>query len=125
MGFWVFMFACNLLAPTLMLVFGYVMRYYPPKQINAIYGYRTPMSTKNINTWNYAHAVCGKLWWRIGWWMLILSVVCQLPFIHSDTDTVGKLAAVLETVQCLFLIAPIFAVERALKKKFDKDGNER
>ena len=65
MGFWIFMFLSNELIPILMLLFGWIFKKHPPKNINSVYGYRTSMSTKNIETWNFAHAYCGRLWQRI------------------------------------------------------------
>jgi uncharacterized membrane protein len=32
----------------------------PPRKINKIYGYRTNMSMKNKDTWDYAHRFYGK-----------------------------------------------------------------
>lgn len=39
-----------------------MLRKRPPKKINSFYGYRTAMSMKNRETWEFAHKHCGKLW---------------------------------------------------------------
>ncbi len=123
MWFWIVMFFCNLMLPAFMLGFGVVMERHTPKEINGVYGYRTPMSTKNMLTWNYAHAVCGRLWQRVGMVMLPVSAAVQLPFIKSSENTVGIMTGVLCALQCAALFATIFFVERALKKKFNRDGS--
>ena len=46
MWFYIMMFICNLLIPILMLICGFFMSKYPPKEINGIIGYRTTMSRK-------------------------------------------------------------------------------
>ena len=46
MGFWIFMFLSNELIPILMLLFGWIFKKHPPKNINSVYGYRTSMSKK-------------------------------------------------------------------------------
>lgn len=125
MGFWVAMFICNLLVPLLMVVFGRIMYKHTPKTINGVYGYRTSMSMKNEDTWKFAHDYCGKLWYKVGLIMLIPSVLVQLPFVKSSTDTIGIMTVVLETVQICVMIASIFPTERALRKTFDKYGNRK
>lgn len=123
MGFWIFMMICNLLIPVIMIVIGMVFVNHPPKSINGIYGYRTTMSMKNMDTWNFAHLYCGKLWRKIGWIMLPISIVVMIPLLGKSDNIIGIWGGVLETVECIILIATIFPVERALKKNFDKDGN--
>lgn len=125
MGFWIFMFVCNMLIPVLMIVVGRIMWKRAPKKINGIMGYRTAMSMKNMDTWKFAHEYCGKLWWKLGWVMLIPSVLVQLPFPGSGEDAVGIVSGILCTVQCVVLIGAIVPVEKALKRNFDKDGKRR
>ncbi|MDE5596749.1 MAG: SdpI family protein [Lachnospiraceae bacterium] len=123
MGFWVFLTICNLMIPVLMIVIGKVFIKNPPKTINRIYGYRTSRSMKNQDTWNFAHFYCGKLWWKIGWVMLPLAIIGMLPVIGKNDDIVGGVSAVVVTAECIALFVTIFFVERALVKKFNKEGN--
>lgn len=125
MWFWIFMFICDLIIPLLMILFGRIMLKHPPKNINGIYGYRTSMSMKNMDTWNFAHRVCGALWWRIGWVMLVLSALIQLLFINKGVKTVGVMGGILCTVQCVILILSIIPVEKALKGNFHRDGTRK
>lgn len=122
-GFWIFMFIVDLLIPLLMLVFGWVLLKKPPKQINGIYGYRTARSMKNMDTWNFAHTYCGKLWSKIGGLMFPISMILMLFLKDKDSDTIGLWGGILIAIQTLVLIIAIFPVEHALKKNFDKDGN--
>lgn len=103
--------------PTIMLIFGWAFMKKPPKDINGFYGYRTTMSMKNQDTWEFAHRVCGRVWWRVGWVLSALSVAL-LCAVQLDWP-LGILVLVAEGTA---LIATIFPVERALKKTFDKDG---
>lgn len=113
---------CNVMISILMIVIGRWFVKNPPKTINGIYGYRTSMSRKNQATWDFAHLYCGKLWWKIGWIMLPLSVIAMLPAVGKNDDIVGGVGAVVGTVECITLFLSILPVERALKKRFDKDG---
>lgn len=66
MGFWLFMFVCNMLTPAIMIIAGYMMWKHCPPEINPIWGYRTIRAMKNMDTWKFAHDYCGRLWWKIG-----------------------------------------------------------
>lgn len=119
MWFWYFMFFSDLLIPVLMLVFGWIMLKHPPQNINGIYGYRTSRSMKNRETWKYAHEICGKIWWKAGWILFFLSVLVLLPFQKSSDAVIGSIGGIVCMIQCIVLVATIFPVEKALKKKFD------
>ena len=119
MGMWFFMMACNLILPVLMIILRRVFIKNPPKKINNVYGYRTSRSKKNQDTWDIAHLYCGKLWWKIGWSMLPLSIISMLPAIGKNDDFIGVLGAVVISVECIIMFISIFFTERALAKKFD------
>ena len=125
MAFWIFMTVSNFLIPVLMIIFGRVFLKHPPKTINSIYGYRTPMSGKNQETWDFAHQYCGKLWWKLGWIMFVISIFVMVPVFGKDTETVGTWGSVFEMLQGAVLLISIFPTEKALRKNFDKEGNRR
>lgn len=119
----VLMFVCNLLLPFIMVIAGYFMYKHSPKDINGIIGYRTKLSMKNQETWDFAQKFCGKLWLKIGGIMLLLSIILQIPFKESNKNTICWLTVILETVQVIILIVSIVIAEKTLKNTFDKDGN--
>lgn len=63
--------------------------------------------------------VLGKLWWKIGWSMLPLSIISMLPAIGKNDDFIGVLGAVVISVECIIMFISILFTERALAKKFD------
>lgn len=121
MWFWWFMFVCDLLIPLILMIAGRMMWKHCPKKINDIYGYRTRRSKRNMETWKFAHDYCGRLWWKLGWILLIISSVAHFPFIHSDEDTIGILGTILCVIQLATLFGTVFMTERALKKEFAYD----
>ena len=125
MGFWIFMLAMNLLFPLIMIVMGRYFMKKSPKEINYIFGYRTNMSMKNKDTWDFAHNYFGKRWFRLGWLLIPISVIPMLFVIGKGEDIIGTVGMVVMVIDLILLIAPIFPTERALKKVFDKDGNKR
>lgn len=118
------MLIVSLLIPTVMIVFGGYFRKHEPTTINYIFGYRTKRSMKNEKTWAFAHHTLGKLWYRLGL-LLLLTVVPLFFFIRSPDDAVGTVGCIIMLVQTAALILSIIPVERALKKRFDDDGNEK
>lgn len=125
MGFWIFMLIMELLIPVAMIGFGKVFLRSAPKTINPIFGYRTKMSMKNEETWEFAHKYFGIIWYRAGWISLLLSLVIMLLLFGQSDDTIGNAGAVLCMLQMIPLIVPIFFTERALREEFDKDGKRK
>ena len=124
MGFWLFMLTMDLLIPFTMIGFGkYFLKKVPKEKM--IFGYRTAMSMKNKETWEFAHKYCGKIWYVCGWIMLPVTVVFLLLTIGKSEDYVGTVGGVICIVQLIPLIGSIFPTEIALKKNFDKNGKRR
>ncbi len=125
MLFWLFMLGCILLVPLVMIIFGRVFIKNAPKDINYVYGYRTPMSTSSLEAWEFAHSYIGKLWYILGIVILIPSVIGMIAVIGLDKDTVGYTGMAITMAQLFFMIIPIILTEIALKKNFDKNGNRK
>ena len=125
MGFWIFTTITNLLIPVTMLLFGMYFAKNSPKEINNLFGYRTPMSTKNKDTWNFAHQYCGKLWRILGAILLLISFIPMLFLIGKDTEVIETFAGVISVVQVIVLLLSIIPTEVALKRTFDKNGNRK
>lgn len=124
-GFWLFMLFCELLIPFVMIVFGGIFSRKTPGTINVWYGYRTALSMKNRDTWEFAHRYIGKLWVRLGWVTLIFSLFPLLLLFGKDVDTVGNASLVLTPIQLIIMVVPIFKTEAALKRTFDQSGRRR
>ena len=118
MWFWWCMLICNLIIPILFIVVGWMMWKHCPKEINGIIGYRTKRSMINLDTWKFAHDYCGRLWWKLGWIVLIPTIIIQIPFYGNNIKTIGIVGGIIVFIQCLTLIFSIMPTEKALKKHF-------
>ena len=125
MGFWLFCTASCLLVPAVMLYFGWRFLKKPPKHINSFYGYRTTRSMRNQQTWDFAHQVCGRLWFRWGLVLLPLSLLAMLLVLGKDVGELGLWLMGVTVIQVVVLLGSIVPVERALKKNFDQFGRKR
>ena len=123
MGFWIFMLIMDIMLPLIMIVFGRWFLKSAPKEINPVFGYRTSMSMKNKDTWDFAHKYCGKLWYRWGLAMLPVSVAAMFFAIGKNENITGMVGGIICAVQTIILISSIYPTEKALKNTFDKDGN--
>ena len=119
------MLLMDLLIPLTMIGFGKLFLTKTPKNINAVFGYRTTMSMKNRDTWEFAHKYCGKLWFRCGLVLLPLSVIPLIFVLNGNIDTIGTVGGVVSVIQLVPLVGSIFPTEAALKKTFDKNGFRR
>ena len=123
--FWIFVLAMDLLIPGVMIGFGKEFQKNPPTEINPGFGYRTAMSSKNQDTWDFAQKHMGKVWYQAGRMLLIPSVVPLLFVLGQDVGTVGHVGMAVSGVQIAVMLSSIAFVERALRKTFDKKGNRR
>ncbi|GAA0872666.1 SdpC immunity protein SpdL [Gangjinia marincola] len=104
------------ITPTLLILLGYIYRYFPPKKINYLYGYRTRRSMANQQIWNYANKVGAKMIILWGWLLALGSFVVYLLFPNN--------AMLLQGILLLILMIGLFIrSERKIDQHFDKNGN--
>ena len=127
MKFWIFMLVMNLLTPLVMIIYGRVFEKKPPKIARSkfAFGYRTVMSMRNEETWEYAHRFFGKLWFRFGIAVGLISIIVLFFFIGKDKDTVGFAGMIICYVQLVAMLLPVIPTELALRRRFDKNGNRK
>ena len=119
---WLMMLAINLIIPMIMIGFGKAFMKSPPKDINDAFGYRTAMSKKNPDTWEFAHKHFGRIWFRVGLVLLPVSVALMLTALGKTEEEVlglGALACCVETIPMVLCMIP---TELALRRTFDKTG---
>ena len=121
------MFVMNLLIPLVMIIYGRVFEKKPPKIARSkfAFGYRTVMSMRNEETWEYAHRFFGKLWFRFGIAVGLISIIVLFFFIGKDKDTVGFAGMIICYVQLIAMLLPVIPTELALRRRFDKYGNRK
>ncbi|WP_251862212.1 SdpI family protein [Clostridium sp. Marseille-Q2269] len=125
MEIWIAMIIMCLLIPVIMLGFGKYFVKNPPGKINDLFGYRTYMSMRNKDTWEFAHKYCGKLWVIIGKVMLGVSILAMLSVIRKDKNFILVFGGIVSAIQTIVLIGSIIPTEKALKRTFDIHGNRK
>lgn len=116
---------CELIVPIVMIAIGYGWKKSPPKNIGWDYGYRTSMSMKNQQTWDFAQKKIAEIWMLMGVISLFISfALCLmegiLKFIRLDVFAIA-----LPILQCIIMVVAIIPVEVSLRIHFDSDGNPK
>ena len=125
MAYWLLMLGTVLLIPLSMLGFGTLFVTNPPKDINSLFGYRTAMSMKNMDTWQYAHHYCGRLWCRIALVLAPVSCISFLVVRRADISVIGTVGCAICVLQLIPLALSIYFTEKALKRTFDLNGTRK
>lgn len=92
---------------------GFVMLKFPPKNINALYGYRTKSSMKSQKRWDFAQNYAAKEMMKLGVVLAFLGVLGLVFEFQSTTATIIGLGLMI-----LIVILLIVRVEAAIKKRF-------
>ena len=101
------LFFCNLLIPVVVIVTGRIMWKHYPKNINGLVGYRTTRSMKNMDTWKFANEHCGRLWYKMGLFMLAFSVLVSVLLLRTNDNTYSMISLIFVLLQCIILIVSI------------------
>jgi uncharacterized membrane protein len=109
----------NILATLILIALAIIMYFYTPKKPSA-FGYKTPRSIKNPDTWNYANHLAKRLFLAVVGVFLIAEILFY-RFGSSDEWAYKRSAQVL--IISTLLVIPI--VEIALYLRFDRNGNQR
>ena len=96
-----FVFLCNLLVPVVVIVTGRIMWKHYPKNINGLVGYRTTHSMKNMDTWKFANEHCGRLWYKMGLFMLAFSVLISVLLLRTNDNTYSMISLIFVLLQCI------------------------
>ena len=98
------------------IICGLLLYYFPPKEINHLYGYRTKTSMQNQEIWDFAQKYSGKIMAIVG----ILYMLMAFPFSFLDLNS-ENFAVLIPIGTLLFFCVLLFIiVEKRLKQKFPK-----
>ena len=125
MGDWTFTFFKVMLIPIISMVGGLFGIYIPPIEINSMFGYRSLMSKKSQETWDFAQQYWGKLFLLLGKYLLIFSLLTIIFIYKRDQKTVEIVGGSWIIFQIILMYCSFILTEIALKKNFDENGNRK
>lgn len=106
-----------------MLFFGWIFIKHPPKDINSIYGYRTPRSTKNQEVWMFAHKTAGQIWLKSGAAGVAVSILLIVLF--DRYGSLERFSLYLVYIQLMLLLLVIPLTEWKISRNFNRDGSRK
>lgn len=101
------------------MVASILMRRYPPKEINYLYGYRTAQSMLSQERWDFAQQVAAQEFLK--WGALLSLLALSGLFINIDI-VLGLILGIALGIG--LVIIPWVRTERALKQRFGETGAE-
>ncbi|WP_166335118.1 SdpI family protein [Sphingobacterium chungjuense] len=93
-----------------------LLYFFPPKNINSFYGYRTTRSTNNIENWRFSQRYFSKQWMLLAPVILVVQV---LLIYFTDHDLKSKSSMILPISMALYFVGSfvcILRTEQKLKK---------
>ena len=118
-----YLFFTTLIVPLTIAGIGLFWKKNPPRKINNFYGYRSKMSMKNQETWDFANTHCSIVMWKTGIIMTIFSLIYIFISLIINTDYL--IASIyVNMIQVIILVLCLFSTERVLKRNFDANGNK-
>ena len=94
---------------------GMLLYYFPPKNRNIIYGYRTPASLKTRETWLFSQRYAGLRMLVGGAVTMILSLALYMGDFFDNFQLITEIFLVIALLSYVF-----FTTETAIKKRFGK-----
>jgi uncharacterized membrane protein len=97
----------------LLLLSGVWLMYFPPKKVNALYGYRTNRSMKNQEVWDFSQRYAGRKMIQMSFASIIISLLITLlpiPFVFKS------IAPIILGITGLILV--LYLTEKKIKSNF-------
>ena len=104
----------DLLIPSAFLLLGLYFTIAPVKERNKTKGYRTNLSLKTQETWNYAQRIFAVIWMIFGVCLAGLIVLCN--FIIPISHEIRSVIFVVASISVMMCCTPI--TEGMIKRKF-------
>lgn len=99
------------------VIVSLIMLKFPPRKINALYGYRTNSSMKSQEQWDFAQHFSAKIMLKCGILMLLMALIGI--FLQ---DSVSKTVQIIFSAVVIFapIIFLIYKTEKALRQKIQE-----
>lgn len=111
-------FALVMLVPLAMFFVGLYWRVKTPAFKTGKIVYRTEVTEKSTEVWEFVHTHCGKLWTRFGVILAVISAVLMVVFDGSYHKFIMWLLG----GQMLILCITVFMIDFLAKNLFDENG---
>lgn len=122
MGNWCFEL---LFLPIFDIISGIILWKNSSKDINVRVGMVSTYSMENEDMKEFTREYYGKLSWKIGWGLAILTIVVQILFQSCSNDVRSVMIFALGLIEIVVEIWSMILLRKELKKRFREDGSRR
>jgi len=112
-------FLAGLILGLVFIIVGLVLINFPPCSMT--WGYRTPASTRNRQTWEEANRYAGKL--SVIGGIILMIHGAMIHYLFSNKEAIWAISTIVLLILLSFLL--FFLTERRLSKIFDKEGKRK
>jgi uncharacterized membrane protein len=102
-----------LLVVFIFVIMSVIMYFFPPKNINDFYGYRTAKSKKNQETWDFAQRYSAITMTKAGLLLMITSFLGLFVSINENSQVVLGISLTVIAGEVM-----IYFTEKAIKNKY-------
>ena len=116
------LFLAVLAGPLLLLGFGLLFRYRPPKEANYGLGYRFWWGMASLEAWRYTQRLAGIIWTILGGALTVIMLVVGIILLCMEPMTMAIGCAVCLVIELVLTAAACITINLIVMKKYDKDG---
>lgn len=111
-----------LVGPVVLLIFGLMYTYKPPKEANYSVGYRFWWGMASLDAWTFTQKLAGKLFTLVGAGLSAVMLIVSLVLLFLPMMATVITAAVCLLIELLVIGGICIAINVIVMKKYDKDG---
>ena len=123
MAFWFIMLIAGEIIPFILYKFGKLYLTNPPEDRKSPLRCRAVNAGKSDETWHFAHRLCGELWYKAGFYLLMLVALVMILVIGQEAYKVKNTFFVILAFELFTIVRSIFVLHKRMHKEFDEEGN--
>lgn len=126
MGFVEFLLVLAVMAgPLLLLIFGLIFLFSPPKEANYGVGYRFWWGMSSLEAWQYTQRLAGKVWTGLGGVLTVFMLIICIGFGALEPLDMAMRAGFCLLCEVVLTGIACLVINIIVMIRFDKDGFRR
>ncbi len=114
-----------LIGPILLLIFGLIYFFAPPKEANHYFGYRCYFGMGSVNAWRFTQRLAGLVWAALGLVLTIIMLIVCASFRGKEIMDLLSSAAICIFWEAGLVIIASIVINILVAIRFNKDGELR
>ena len=111
--------------PIINIIFGIILWKNSSEDMNVRIGFVSTYIMKNEDMKKFTREYYGRLSWKIGWGLTILTIAVQILFQSCSNDVRSVMIVALGLIEIVVEIWSMILLRKELKKRFREDGSRR